>query len=90
MRRSATETETKINGRKFRRREQRNAKQKQQNKNRHQRRGVRRHQLAVRKKSYRARMVGTAGVMVKILVQRRAGRHRGGEQPRSEQQTSNR
>ena len=90
MRRSATKTETEINGRKFRQPDQRNAKQQQQNKNRHQRRGVRRQQLAVRKKNYRARVVGTTGVMVKILVQRRAGRHRGGEQPESEQQTSNR
>ena len=90
MRWSATETETKINGRKFRRREQRNAKQKQQGQNRQHRHGVRRQELAVRKKRYRARVVGAAGVMVKILVQRRAGRHRGSEQPGSEQQTSNR
>ena len=90
MRRSATETETKINGRKFRRREQRNAKQKQQGQNRQHRHGVRRQELAVRKKRYRAGVAGTAGVMVEVFVQRRAGRHRGGEQPESEQQTSNR
>ena len=90
MRRGATETETEINGRKFGRREQRPAKQKQQSKNRQHRCGVRGHELAVRKKRYRARMVGAAGIMVEVFVQHRAGRHRGGEQNRSEQQTSNR
>ena len=90
MRRGATETEPEINGRKFRQLDQRNAKHHQQDKNRQHRRGVRRHELAVRQKSYRAGVIGTARVMMEIFVQRRADRHRGNEQPRSKKQTSNR